>query len=65
MKVHKNTDDLHKEISELKDTLEGFKKLVEVQRKEPRPSVRAPLNLLREIFTCTVVHASRSLWLKA
>jgi hypothetical protein len=34
MKVHKNTDDLHKEISELKDTLEGFKKLVEVQRKE-------------------------------
>jgi hypothetical protein len=33
--------------------------------KEPRPSVRAPLNLLREIFTCTVVHASRSLWLKA
>jgi hypothetical protein len=58
MKVHKNTDDLHKEISELKDTLEGFKKLVEVQQ---RPSVRAPLNLLREIFTCTVVHASRSL----
>jgi hypothetical protein len=34
MKVHKNADDLHKEISELKDTLEGFKKLVEVQRKE-------------------------------
>ena len=34
MKVHKNTDDLHKEILELKDTLEGFKKLVEVQRKE-------------------------------
>jgi hypothetical protein len=87
MKVHKNTDDLHKEISELKDTLEGFKKLVEVQRKEifdlkkyvsediknknllqgykQRPSVRAPLNLLKEIFTCTVVHASRSLWLKA
>jgi hypothetical protein len=63
MKVHKNTDDLHKEISELKDTLEGFKKLVEVQKQ--RPSVRAPLNLLREIFTCTVVHASRSLWLKA
>jgi hypothetical protein len=29
MKVHKNTDDLHKEISELKDTLEGFKKLAE------------------------------------
>ena len=34
MKVHKNTDDLHKEISELKDTLEGFKKLVEIQKKE-------------------------------
>ena len=34
MKVHKNTDQLHKEISELKDTLEGFKKLVEVQRQE-------------------------------
>jgi predicted nucleic acid-binding Zn-ribbon protein len=34
MKVHKNTDELHKEISELKDTLEGFKKLVEVQRQE-------------------------------
>jgi len=34
MKVHKNTDDLHKEISELKDTLEGFKKLVEVQKAE-------------------------------
>ena len=32
--MHKNTDDLHKEISELKDTLEGFKKLVEIQKKE-------------------------------
>lgn len=32
--MHKNTDELHKEISELKDTLEGFKKLVEVQRQE-------------------------------
>ena len=32
--MHKNTDDLHKEISELKDTLEGFKKLVEVQKAE-------------------------------
>ena len=27
--MHKNTDQLHKEISELKDTLEGFKKLIE------------------------------------
>ena len=34
MKVHKNTDDLQKEISNLKDTLEGFKKLVEVQQAE-------------------------------
>ena len=34
MKVYKNTDELHKEISELKDTLEGFKKLVEVQKQE-------------------------------
>ncbi len=34
MKVHKNTDELQKEISELKDTLEGFKKLIEVQRRE-------------------------------
>jgi hypothetical protein len=34
MKVHKNTDELQKEILELKDTLEGFKKLVEVQRQE-------------------------------
>ena len=32
--MHKNTDELHKEISELKDTLEGFKKLIEVQRQE-------------------------------
>jgi len=32
--VHKNTDELQKEILELKDTLEGFKKLVEVQRQE-------------------------------
>jgi hypothetical protein len=37
---------------------------IEVHEK-PRPSVLAPLNLLRETFTCTVVHASRSLWLKA
>jgi hypothetical protein len=34
MKVHKNTDDLRKEMSDLKDTLEGFKKLVEVQKAE-------------------------------
>jgi hypothetical protein len=34
MKVHKNTHELQKEILELKDTLEGFKKLVEVQRQE-------------------------------
>jgi hypothetical protein len=33
MKVYKNTDDLRKEMSDLKDTLEGFKKLVEVQKK--------------------------------
>lgn len=32
--MHKNTDELQKEILELKDTLEGFKKLVEVQRQE-------------------------------
>ena len=34
MKVYKNTDELHKEISELKDTLEGFKKLVDIQKQE-------------------------------
>lgn len=34
MKVHKNTDELHKEIAELKDTLEGFKKLVDIQKQE-------------------------------
>ena len=34
MKVYKSTEELSKEISELKDTLEGFKKLTEVQRQE-------------------------------
>ena len=34
MKVYKSTEELSKELSELKDTLEGFKKLVEIQRKE-------------------------------
>ena len=34
MKVYKSTDELSKELAEVKDTLEGFKKLVEIQRKE-------------------------------
>ena len=34
MKVYKSTEELSKELAELKDTLEGFKKLVEIQRKE-------------------------------
>ena len=34
MKVYKTTEQLTEELSELKDTLEGFKKLVEVQRQE-------------------------------
>ena len=34
MKVYKSTDQLSKELAEVKDTLEGFKKLVEIQRKE-------------------------------
>lgn len=34
MKVYKSTDELSKELAEVKDTLEGFKKLVEVQRHE-------------------------------
>ena len=34
MKVHKNTDELSKELTEVKETLEGFKKLVEVQKQE-------------------------------
>ena len=34
MKVHKSTEELSKELAEVKDTLEGFKKLVEIQRKE-------------------------------
>jgi hypothetical protein len=33
--------------------------------KEQRPSVRAPLNLLREIYTCTLVQGSWSLKLAA
>jgi len=32
--VHKNTDELHKEISKLKDTLDGYKQLVETQHRE-------------------------------
>ena len=32
--MHKNTDELHKEISELKDTLDGYKQLVETQHRE-------------------------------
>jgi hypothetical protein len=32
---------------------------------EQRPSVRAPLNLLREIYTCTLVQGSWSLKLAA
>jgi hypothetical protein len=34
MKVYKNTEQLTQELSELKDTLEGFKKLVEIQKQE-------------------------------
>jgi len=34
MKVHKTTDQLSKELTEIKETLEGFKKLVEVQKQE-------------------------------
>ena len=34
MKVHKSTEELSKELAEVKDTLEGFKKLVEIQKKE-------------------------------
>jgi anti-sigma regulatory factor (Ser/Thr protein kinase) len=34
MKVYKSTDKLTKELAEVKDTLEGFKKLVEVQKQE-------------------------------
>ena len=34
MKVHKSTEELSKEIAELKDTLEGFKKLVDIQKQE-------------------------------
>ena len=34
MKVYKSTEELSKELAEVKDTLEGFKKLTEVQRQE-------------------------------
>lgn len=34
MKVYKSTEELSKELAEVKNTLEGFKKLVEIQRKE-------------------------------
>ena len=34
MKVYKSTEELSKELTEVKNTLEGFKKLVEIQRKE-------------------------------
>ena len=34
MKVYKSTDELSKEFAEVKDTVEGFKKLVEIQKKE-------------------------------
>ena len=34
MKVYKSTEELSKELVEVKNTLEGFKKLVEIQRKE-------------------------------
>ena len=34
MKVYKSTDELSKELAEVTDTLEGFKKLVEIQKKE-------------------------------
>jgi hypothetical protein len=39
--------------------------LEEIRRIEQRPSVRAPLNLLKEIFTCTLVQGSWSLKLAA
>jgi anti-sigma regulatory factor (Ser/Thr protein kinase) len=34
MKVYKSTAELSKELTEVKETLEGFKKLVEVQKQE-------------------------------
>jgi len=34
MKVYKSTEELSKELTEVKETLEGFKKLVEVQKQE-------------------------------
>ena len=34
MKVYKSTAELSKELTEVKETLEGFKKLVEIQKKE-------------------------------
>ena len=34
MKVYKSTEELSKELAEVKNTLEGFKKLVEIQKKE-------------------------------
>ena len=34
MKVYKTTEQLTEELSELKDILEGFKKLVEIQKQE-------------------------------
>ena len=34
MKVYKSTEELSKELAEVKDTLDGFKKLVEIQRQE-------------------------------
>jgi hypothetical protein len=34
MKVYKSTEELSKELAEVKDTLEGFKKLVEIQKAE-------------------------------
>ena len=34
MKVYKSTEELSKELTEVKETLEGFKKLVEIQKKE-------------------------------
>ena len=32
--MHKSTEELSKELAEVKDTLEGFKKLVEIQKTE-------------------------------
>ena len=32
--MHKSTEELSKEIAELKDILEGFKKLVDIQKQE-------------------------------